>query len=245
MSRNIKLTLRYDGSGFHGWQFQPNCISVEQELKQACKRILGEDVKLHSCSRTDTGVHANMFCCNFHTDCLRDNYKIILGLNAVLPESIAVYGCDDVPVDFHSRYDCKGKEYIYKIWNGKQRNPFYNNYALHFPRYLDENFLNSQASQFIGTHDFSAFCASGCTVKDHVRTVYDCSVERNGELITFSVRGDGFLYNMVRIMVGTILDISDGKIEPNMISEIIDSQKREKAGITAKPQGLYLNKVFY
>lgn len=243
--RNLKLTLRYDGSAFHGWQFQPNCPSVEKELKNACLRILGENVKLHSCSRTDAGVHANMFCCNFHTETLRENSKIILGLNAVLPESIAVYGCDDVSSDFHSRYDCIGKEYIYKIWNAKQRNPFYNNYALHFPRHLDESFLNSQAKQFIGTHDFSAFCASGCTVKNHIRTVNNCSVTRNGDMVIFSVSGDGFLYNMVRIMVGTLLDINDSKIQKNSIYDIINSKNRERAGITAKPQGLYLNQVFY
>lgn len=245
MSRNIKLTLRYDGSAFHGYQYQPNCITVEEELKSACKRILGEDVKIQSCSRTDAGVHANMFCCNIHTDCFRDNDKIILGLNAVLPETIAVYGCDDVLESFHARYDCAGKEYIYKIWNSKQRNPFYNNYALHFPRELDEKMLNEQAKQFIGTHDFSAFCASGCTVQSHVRTIYDCAVKRDGEMVVFSVHGDGFLYNMVRIMVGTLLDISDGKISKDSITEIIDSKNRDKAGITVKPQGLYLNKVFY
>lgn len=243
--RNLKLTLRYDGSAFHGWQFQPNCSSVEEELKKACLRILGESVKLHSCSRTDAGVHANMFCCNFHTETSRENSKIILGLNAVLPESIAVYGCDDVSDGFHSRYDCFGKEYIYKIWNAKQRNPFYSNYALHFPRYIDEGFLDSQAKHFIGTHDFSAFCASGCTVKNHIRTVNNCSVTRNGDMVIFSVSGDGFLYNMVRIMVGTLLDINDSKIQKNSIYDIINSKNRDRAGITAKPQGLYLNQVFY
>lgn len=245
MGRNIKLTLRYDGSAFHGWQFQPNCVTVEEEMKKACARILGEQVKLHSCSRTDAGVHANMFCCNFRTDSDRDNSKLMLGLNAVLPESVAVYACDDVPDDFHARYDCKGKEYVYKIWNGAQRNPFYGNYALHFPKHLDESFLDSQAKHFIGTHDFLSFCASGSTVKSTVRTVFDCGVTREGELVIFRVRGDGFLYNMVRIMVGTLLDISNGKIEKDSIEKIILSNNRENAGITAKPQGLYLNKVFY
>lgn len=245
MERNLKLTLRYDGSAFHGWQFQPNCITVEEELKKACAHILQEDVKLQSCSRTDAGVHANMFCCNFKTECQRENSKIILGLNAVLPESIAVYGCEDVNGDFHARYSCKGKEYIYKIWNGKERNPFCVNYALHFQRKLDEAFLNEQAKDFIGTHDFASFCASGSTVVSTVRTVYDCKVERNEDEVVFKVCGDGFLYNMVRIMVGTLLDISDGKIKACTIPDIIKAKNRESAGITAKPQGLYLNRVFY
>lgn len=245
MKRNLKLSLRYDGSAFHGWQFQPNCISVEQELKNACRRILGEDVKIQSCSRTDAGVHANMFCCNFKTECMRENDKIVRGLNAVLPETVAVFAAEDVPRDFHARYDCAGKEYIYKIYNGRQRNPFYNKYALHFPRRLDEEFLCENAGQFVGTHDFSSFCASGCSVKSTVRTVFDCKVKRDGELVTFYVTGDGFLYNMVRIMVGTLLDIGDGKIEPFTIPEIIQSKDRGRAGITAAPCGLYLNRVFY
>lgn len=243
--RNIKLTLQYDGSAFHGWQFQPNCITVEEELKKAVKHILGEEPKLHSCSRTDTGVHANMFCCNFLTENTRDCEKLMLGLNAVLPETVSVIGCCEVPLGFHSRYDCKGKEYIYKIWNSKQRNPFFNNRALHYPWSIDAEMLNNQAKAFIGTFDFSAFCASGATVKTTVRTVFDCSVKREGDLVTFSVKGDGFLYNMVRIMVGTLLDINEGKIEQNTIKAIIESGERSNAGVTAKPQGLYLNRVYY
>ncbi len=245
MSRNIKLTLRYDGSSFHGWQYQPNCISVEQVLKQACKQILGEDVKLQSCSRTDAGVHANMFCCNFHTQNARSNEKLLLGLNAVLPPSVAVYEAEDVSEDFHARYSCKGKEYIYKIWNEKYRNPFYEKYALHYPYELDTEEMNNQAKDFIGTHDFSAFCASGCTVKSMVRTIYSASVMQENDLIVFHVHGDGFLYNMVRIMVGTLLDINSGRIDKGSISYIIGSGSREKAGITAPACGLYLNKVFY
>lgn len=243
--RTIKLTLRYDGSAFHGWQFQPNCITVEEEMKKALFQILREDIKIQSCSRTDTGVHANMFCCSFRTESERPCDKIILGLNAVLPETVAVYGCEDVPEDFHARYSCVGKEYIYKIWNGKERNPFMRNYALHFPRKLDEQLLDKASKDFIGTYDFSSFCASGATVQSKVRTVFDASVKREGDFVVFSVTGDGFLYNMVRIMVGTLLDISDGRIEKDKIKDIIKSENREKAGKTASPVGLYLNRVFY
>ena len=243
--RTIKLTLRYDGSAFHGWQFQPNCITVEEELKKALFQILREDIKIQSCSRTDAGVHANMFVCSFRMESERPTDKIILGLNAVLPETVAVYGCEDVDEDFHARYSAVGKEYIYKIWNGKERNPFVRNYALHFPRKLDEKLLNEQAKDFIGTYDFSSLCASGATVQSKVRTVFVASVERDGDFVIFKVTGDGFLYNMVRIMAGTLLDISDGKIEKDKIKEIILSKDREKAGKTAPPEGLYLNRVFY
>lgn len=243
--RTIKLTLRYDGSAFHGWQYQPNCITVEEELKKALFNIFREDIKIQSCSRTDAGVHANMFCCSFRTENERPCDKIVLGLNAVLPETIAVYGCEDMCEDFHARYSCVGKEYIYIIWNGKERNPFQRNYALHFPRRIDEKLLNEQSKDFIGTYDFSSFCASGATVQSKVRTVYDADVKREGDFVIFSVKGEGFLYNMVRIMVGTLLDINDGKIEKNKIREIISSKNREQAGKTAPPEGLYLNRVFY
>lgn len=245
MKRNLKLTLRYDGTNFHGWQYQPNCETVEGEVKRAIETILGEKITLHSCSRTDTGVHANMFCCNFKTDSQIENKRIIRGINALVSESIAAYDLEDVEDDFHARYCCKGKEYIYKIWNSKQRNPFYNNYALHFPYEIDEKMLNEQAKQIIGKNDFSAFCASGNTTLSNVRTVYNCAVKRNGELVTVSVKGDGFLYNMVRIICGTLLYISEGKIPKDSLKDIIESKDRLRAGITVKPQGLYLNRVYY
>ena len=161
-----------------------------------------------------------------------------------MPGDIAVYGCDEKQADFHARYDCKGKEYIYKIWNGKQRNPFLNGYALHFPRDLDVNRLNDIAAEFVGTYDFTSFCASGCTVRSMTRSVYECSVRREDELVIFSVHGNGFLYNMVRIMVGTLLDMNDGKIDESLKS-IIGAKDRNRAGITVPGCGLYLNKVFY
>ena len=245
MMRNIKLTLMYDGSKFHGYQLQPVLCTVEGELRAAAKRILGEEIKPVSCSRTDAGVHANMFCCNFRTESDRECEKLLHGLNAVLPKSVAVTGCEDVPESFHARYDCLGKEYIYKIWNAKERNPFLEKYALHYPFFLDCDFLNGQAKQFIGTHDFKAFCASGATVKTTVRTVFDCGVKRENDLVVFYVRGDGFLYNMVRIMAGTLLSISEGNIKKDSIGKIIESKDRSFAGVTAKADGLYLNKVFY
>lgn len=243
--RNLKLTLRYDGSEFHGWQYQPNCITVEEQMNSALFRILGEKIKIQSCSRTDAGVHANMFCCNFKCETDRLCDKIILGLNAVLPESIAVYGCKEVSEDFHARYSCVAKEYIYKIWNGKERNPFMLKYACHYRKKIDEKMLNNEVKSFIGTHDFSSFCASGSTVLSKVRTIYSAGVERDGDFVIFKVTGDGFLYNMVRIMVGTLLEICDGKIDNGKISSIINSKDRNTAGKTAPANGLYLNRVFY
>ena len=243
--RNIKLTLQYDGGAFHGWQQQENAPSVEAALKSALRQLIGEDVKPVSCSRTDAGVHAEMFVCNFRTETDRENDKLLRGLNALLPPAVAVLKSEDVPLSFHARYDCKGKEYRYLIWNAPVRNPFYEGRALHVPYALDVQRMHAAAQMFTGTHDFSAYCASGSEVKTRTRTVYACSVERDGSLVVFSVRGDGFLYNMVRIMVGTLLALSAGSLTEDDVARSLLSGERNDAGPTAKATGLYLHKVFY
>ena len=243
--RNIKLLIQYDGAAFHGFQQQPNGDTVEARLKAAIHRITGESVTVYGCSRTDAGVHANAFCCNFKTGSDRPCELLQRGLNAVLPPQIAVLSCEEAAVGFHARYDCLGKEYVYQIWNGKTRNPFLLDRALFYPFELDTGFLHQQAQAFVGTHDFASFCASGTGVKTTERTVYSCCVERQGNLVTFKVCGNGFLYNMVRIMVGTLLDMQRGKIAKDTIPGIIHERTREAAGITAPPQGLFLNRVFY
>ena len=245
MERNIKLIISYDGTAYHGWQMQENAITVQQVLTEAAERITSQKVSLNGCSRTDAGVHANIFCCNFRTESETDTWTLLRGINALLPDDVAVLNVEDTDIDFHARFDCKGKEYIYKIWNSKVKNPFLKDKALHYPYLLDAELMNEQAKKFIGTHDFSAFCAAGSTVKDNVRTVYDCGVRREGDLVTFYVKGNGFLYNMVRIMVGTLLYINSGKIEKDTVPEIIESRDRLCAGITAKAHGLYLNDVYY
>lgn len=243
--RNLLLTLRYDGTSFHGWQIQPNGVTVQQELCNAFKHLSGKDENTIGCSRTDAGVHANMFCCNVRTECSVTVDKIPDALNFYLPHEISVYECCEVDYDFHARYDCKGKEYVYLIYNGKHRNPFYENKAMFYQYELNAEMLNDEAKAFIGTHDFSAFCSAGTDIQDKTREIYDCSVTRNGDLVEIRISGNGFLYNMVRIIVGTLLDIQKGKIEKGSIPSIIESCNREKAGVTAEPQGLYLNKVFY
>ena len=243
--RNIKLTIQYDGAAFHGYQQQPNGDTVEARLRDAIAQILGETPTVYGCSRTDAGVHALMFCCNFKTESDRPCDKLLRGLNAVLPPQIAVSDCEDVPLAFHARYDCLGKEYVYRIWNGKTRNPFLLDRALFYPFPLDVPLLHAQAQDFVGTHDFAAFCAAGSEVKTTERTIYRCKMERDGDLVTFTVCGNGFLYNMVRIMVGTLLDIQNGKIAPGSIPAMLRSGERDRAGVTAPAQGLSLNRVYY
>lgn len=243
--RNLLLTLRYNGTAFHGWQIQPNGNTVQQELCNAFKNLSGKEENIIGCSRTDAGVHANMFCCNVRTDCTVPAEKVPDALNFYLPPEISVYDCKDVDFDFHARYDCKGKEYVYLIYNGKYRNPFYENKAMFYPYEIDAEMLNSEAKAFIGVHDFSAFCSAGTDIEDKTREIYDCEVLRNGDLIEVKVSGNGFLYNMVRIIVGTLLDIQRGKIEKGSIPKIIETRNRDNAGVTAAAHGLYLNKVFY
>lgn len=243
--KNFLITIAYDGTDYHGWQVQPNGITVQQAVQDGIEKILGKRENIVGCSRTDAGVHANEFCFNMRTEKEITPFRFVGAMNAVLPDDIAVKNCREVPMDFHARYDSLGKEYVYKIWNSPQRNPFCEGRYLHYKREIDTAFLNEQAQYFCGTHDFSAFCASKSTVDDTVRTVEYFTVERNEEEVFFRVKADGFLYNMVRIMVGTLLEISEGKIEKGALPEIINSLDRNRAGRTAPAHGLYLNKVFY
>lgn len=243
--RNLLFTMRYDGTDFHGWQVQNNAPTVQQAFQDAVQRITGKRDNIIGCSRTDAGVHANMYCCNMRTETEIPIKKLITGLNAVLPESIAVYDCKEVPFDFHARYDCISKEYVYKIWNAQEKNPFLKNYYFHYKYPLDVEMLNREAKDFIGEYDYSAFCSAGSSTNDNVRNVKNVRLERNGDEVLIFFEANGFLYNMVRIMTGTLIDISRGKIERGTILQIIKSMDRSRAGVTAPAHGLYLNKVNY
>ena len=243
--RNLLLKLMYDGTSYHGWQVQPNGITVQEALQDAVEKILGTRENVTGCSRTDSGVHANDFCCNIRTENPIDCYRLVGALNAVLPDDICVKSAEEVPFDFHARYDCISKQYIYRVWNANYKNPFLTNKAWHYKNKIDEAFLNEQAQAYIGTHDFKAFCSAGSSVEDTVRTVKFFSVTRNGDEVIFTVEADGFLYNMVRIMVGSLIEISENKIEKDKLRDIIDKGDRTLAGRTAPPHGLYLNKVNY
>lgn len=243
--RNLLLTISFDGTAYHGWQVQENAVTVQQTLQDALEHICSRRDNVVGCSRTDSGVHANMYCCNIRTESPIECKKLVGALNAVLPKDIAAIDCEEVDYDFHARYDCKSKEYIYKIWNSQSKNPFLYNYSLHYRYPIDENFLDCQAKAFIGTHRFDSFCAAGSSVEDTVRTVINATVERDGDMVVFRVEANGFLYNMVRIMVGTLIDISRGKIPPDSIESIIKAGNRSAAGYTAPAHGLYLNKIHY
>ena len=243
--QRLLLTLRYDGSRYHGWQVQKNGITVQETLQDAVERLTGIRSGLTGCSRTDAGVHAEMFCCAFDTASPLRGERMVKALNAYLPRDIAVYGCREVEADFHPRYAALGKRYVYRIWNAPERNPFWEGRALHCRRPLDAAFLNEQAAAYVGTHDFASHQAAGSTVEETIRTVRRAEVERRGEMVLFTVEADGFLYNMVRIMVGTLLGLQAGSLEAGSIPAILESGSRERAGATAPACGLYQDHVFY
>lgn len=239
------LTLQYDGSRYHGWQVQPNGVTVQQVLQDAVQRLTGVRSGITGCSRTDAGVHAEMFCCALHTNSYIPPEKVPAALNAHLPRDVAVTTCRLVPDDFHPRYDAHGKRYVYRIWNHPARNPFWEGRAYHYGRRLDVDAMNAAAAALVGQHDFAAFCAAGSSVEDTVRCVSACGVTRQGDLVEIRVQADGFLYNMVRIIVGTLLEAENGRIDPQTIPAILQSGDRARAGATAPAHGLYLEQVFY
>lgn len=244
--RNFLLTIRYDGTNYHGWQVQKNALTVQEVFQNALYNVIGEVPDIKGCSRTDSGVHANMYCISMKMSSKIPCERLVLALNRHLPQDIAVLSCREVSEDFHARYSCVGKEYIYKIWNSKIRNPFFNKYTFHYWYQLDENYLDKAAQKFVGTHDFTSFSTFDSRKPNNmIRTVKWFNVKRNGNLVTMAVAADGFLYNMVRIMVGTLLHVSMGKILPDDLDDIIAAKNRAKAGPTAVAHALYLNKVFY
>ena len=244
--RNLLITLSYDGARYHGWQIQENALTVQEVFQQALAKATGGGEDIKACSRTDTGVHAREFCVSLQTKSPIPPERLPAALNRWLPPDIAVKGCREVPQGFHARYSCKGKEYCYEIWNHPVRDPFLEGRALHYWYPIDEKLLNEAASYYIGRHDFTSFCTlDSRDMGDLTRTVTEAQVERRGDMVAFTVAADGFLYNMVRIMAGTLLRVQQGKLRPGDIPGILAARDRRAAGPTAPACGLYLNRVFY
>lgn len=244
--RNLKITISYDGKDLHGWQIQKNAITVQQCFQEAVYSVLGYTPDIKGCSRTDTGVHANMYVISMKTEHKITTERLKAALNRYLPLSIVVNDVCEVEGDFHARYSAKGKRYVYKILNTQTRDPFSQGYALHYRYNIDVDLLNRAAQAYVGTHDFTSFCTLDKREKgDFTRTVKSFSVFREGKFVYMTVEADGFLYNMVRIMVGTLLKIQQGKLHEDSIASIIADKNRKSAGPTAPACGLYLDEVFY
>lgn len=246
--RNLKVFIAYNGANYHGFQRQDNASSIQETVEKAIGKLLKiPPPVIYGCSRTDTGVHAREFCFNVHIDNRIPCDGFVKGMNTLLPPDIAVLSCEDVDDDFHARYCARGKEYVYVINNLPQRDVFLQDLAFHYPYKLDIDAMNSAAKLMIGEHDFGGFCrAEGkARMKSTVRTIYDINVTEQNGRCEVRISGNGFLYNMVRIVTGTLIYISEGKRSEQDIINALETGDRSFSGITLPPSGLYLNKVFY
>lgn len=243
--RNIKLTIEYDGKKFGGWQKQPNKLNIQGEIEKAIEEITGERIDLNASGRTDAGVHSLGQVANFKTNSKIEIEKIPIAINSKLKQSIRIIKAEEVEENFHARYSCKGKKYRYIINNSKYGSAIYRDLEYHMPIKLNVEAMQKGIKYFEGEHDFKGFKASGTSSKSSVRTIYNAKVIQEGERIIIELEGNGFLYNMVRIISGTMVDVGLGKIKPEEIPEIIESKERSRAGKTLPPQGLYLVEVYY
>ena len=243
--RNLKVTIAYRGTKYHGFQRQNNALAVQEVVEKHVSKVLNEPVTIIGCSRTDTGVHANNYCFNVKTESGIACKGFVRGVNGLLPDDISVLTCEDAPLDFHARFDCVGKEYIYKMHCSESKNPFATDLMYHYRRPLDLDAVKRAAEHFVGEHDFSSFCADCSNVSTPVRNIYSFRIENSGDSVIMLVKGNGFLYNMIRIMVGTLIDVSEKIFSPDDIPVILAAKSRLRAGRTAMAHGLYLNRVFY
>lgn len=241
----VALVCEYDGTGFVGYQIQDNGRSVQQVINEALSELYKEDIKVTGCSRTDAGVHARGHVCSADVPFVIPEDKLPLAVNALLPQDVAVRRAVYVKPDFNARFDTLGKRYVYRIYSAPTRSPLLARYAYYTSYGLDVAAMEKAAAFFAGEHDFAAFCAAGGSQNTTVRRLHHVEVRRHGPMIEIEVRGEAFLYNMVRIIAGTLYYVGIGKISPEEIPEIIDSCDRTRAGKTLPPEGLTLEEVYY
>ena len=243
--RNIKLTIEYDGTSYGGWQKQKNNRTIQQCIEEAIKLLTGEEVELIGSSRTDAGVHAKGMVANFITNSKIPADKFRETINTKLPDDIGIIKSEEVDKNFHSRYDSKGKTYCYTLVNRYEKVCLGRSYVYQVRDELNYNLMKDAAKYFLGKHDFKAFKTNGSSVKTSVRTISGLELELKGDVLKIFISADGFLYNMVRIIVGTLIEVGKGKIKPEDIESIIRNGDRSKAGPCVPPNGLVLEKVFY
>lgn len=243
--KNIQLIISYRGTEYCGWQIQPNGITVQEVITRAILELTGENVNLIGSGRTDARVHALGQCANFFTASSIPPEQFFRAINTKLPADIRILSSKECAMDFHSRYNANGKCYLYKIYESNVGSPFKSDLAFHVTQSLDWDAMEEAAEYFIGEHDFKTFMASGSSVKTTVRIIERICFEKKNDLYEMTFTGNGFLYNMVRIMVGTLYEVGTNRLAPRSISGIIKGMDRSKAGITAPAQGLYLKEVYY
>jgi tRNA pseudouridine38-40 synthase len=238
--KRVMLVVAYDGTNYHGWQLQPNVVTIESVLNDALSDLFNEEIKVIGASRTDTGVHALGNIAVFDTKARMPAEKISYALNQRLPEDIRIQSSSEVPLDFHPRHQDSQKTYVYKILNREFPMPTQRLYSYFTYVPLDIELMQKAADYLVGEHDFKSFCSINTVAQTTVRTIYGISVDKDGDMISIKVTGSGFLYNMVRIIAGTLMEVGKGKLSPNKIPEILDSLNRTHAGPTAPACGLTL-----
>ncbi len=244
--RNIKMVVEYDGSRYLGWQRQPNTErTIQGKLESVIQQMVGADVDVIGSGRTDAGVHAHGQVANFHGQTDMSAEQIHQYLNQYLPQDIAVLVVEEAPERFHARYNAKAKKYVYRIWNHWIPSAFERKYSLHLPEPLDVPAMEEASRLLVGTHDFLPFSSLRRSKKSTVRTISSVDFEQTGSMLEISIIGNGFLYNMVRILTGTLIEVGQGKQSPDCIPGIFGSGKRQEAGYTVPPHGLFLAEVYY
>lgn len=243
--RHLALRLRYAGTNYHGWQEQKNAVTVAGTVQNALSQICGHPVKVVGCGRTDAGVHAERYCVSFKTTSSIPAERLPMALASHLPPDIAAVGAVAVDEHFNAILSCVKKEYTYRIYNRRIRDPFWHNRAYFHPVPLNTALMAEAAGYFVGTHDFAAVRSVGTETKTTVRTVYWYEVTQDGPMLELRVCADGFLYNMARAMAGTLLYVSEGKIKPGEIPALLESRDRRLTGPTVPPGGLYLTRIWY
>ena len=243
--RNLALVLSYDGSNYHGWQSQANAISIQSILTDAASSLFNEPVKITGCGRTDAGVHAKKYIASTRTTSNIPTDKIAYALNSMLPNDIAIKSAIEVDDNFHPVHSCIEKEYTYYIYTDKLRDPFLDRTMLHYRYPMDLQKLRDAASHFVGTHDFASMRSLGTPVKSTIRTIYKCDISKNSNIISIAISANGFLYNMARTIVGTLLDVAADKTAPDDIETILNKGDRSLSGATAPAHALFMTDVIY
>jgi tRNA pseudouridine38-40 synthase len=243
--RNLKLTLSYDGTEFHGWQHQPELRTVQGELRQALQKLLNHEVKVEGSGRTDAGVHAHGQVASVETIRTMDTDAVLRGVNALLPRDIRIFSVEEVGPDFHARRSARSKTYEYHVWRSPIVSPFHARYVYAFRYPLDEEAVDLATRYFLGTHDFTSFCATACEVDERTRTIFDACWNRSDSTWVFRIRGNGFLQYMVRTIAGTLLEVGQGRRRPEQLPEVFDAHDRRLAGPSLPPHGLHLIQVEY
>ena len=243
--KRFKMIVAYDGTHYNGFARQPNGVTIQETLEEAIRKIVQHEVRTLGAGRTDQGVHAKGQCVTFDSDTKVPVGKLARAINSKLPLDISVKSVEEVDMDFQPRFGAKRKTYRYQILNAQVRDPFLYKYSLAYPYHLDTQLMQEAANEMIGKHDFACFCSSGSSVKDTVREIYSIEINQHEDLVTVDIRGNGFLYNMVRIIIGTLLHVNEGKLSTGDIKKIINGKDRQKAGPTVPPQGLTMLDIIY